>query len=246
MLKVMVVDDERFVRRGIIENTDWLSLKCRVVAEASNGEEGLKKAIEYRPDLIISDIRMPKMDGIEMLRKIREKNIDLKLIFLTAYGEFSYAQSAVKLDAYDYILKPFDDGELEKSIEKLLASEIREDNKANISDIISTGKDLKDLSQYVRSSIEFIMDNYGDDIGVLQIAENTGISDGYLSKIFKKETGISVNNFLTDYRMNVAHDILKNSSYKIYEVANRVGYRDISYFSGVFKKKFGLLPSECR
>ncbi|MBP5453671.1 MAG: response regulator, partial [Lachnospiraceae bacterium] len=94
MTKVLIVDDEKYVRMGIKEETDWSLIDCEVVGEASNGEEGLKIALEKRPDLVISDIRMPKMDGIAFAEKHRENLPNTKVIFLTAYDEFEYARRA--------------------------------------------------------------------------------------------------------------------------------------------------------
>ena len=106
MLKVLVVDDETFVRNGIVLETDWTSLDCAVVAEAENGLEGIEAVHKYNPDIIISDIRMPQMDGISMLRTLREEGNKAEVIFLTAYSEFEYAQNALRLLAADYLLKP--------------------------------------------------------------------------------------------------------------------------------------------
>ncbi len=116
MIKVIVVDDERFVRMGIVGETDWETLGCEVVGEAENGLEALDLVHEKDPDLMICDIRMPKMNGLEMLKKLREEGNPIQVIFLTAYSEFSYAREALKLYAFDYLLKPFEDGELEDAI----------------------------------------------------------------------------------------------------------------------------------
>ena len=116
MLKVIVVDDERFVRMGIVGETDWASLGCEVVGEAENGLDALELVHEKNPELMICDIRMPKMNGLEMLKKLREEKNPVQVIFLTAYSEFSYAREALKLYAFDYLLKPFEDGELESAI----------------------------------------------------------------------------------------------------------------------------------
>ena len=116
MIKVIVVDDERFVRMGIVGETDWKTLGCEVVGEAENGLEALDLVHEKDPDLMICDIRMPKMNGLEMLKKLREEGNPVQVIFLTAYSEFSYAREALKLYAFDYLLKPFEDGELEDAI----------------------------------------------------------------------------------------------------------------------------------
>ena len=99
MIKVIVVDDERFVRMGIVGETDWASLGCEVVGEAENGLDALELVHKKNPDLMICDIRMPKMNGLEMLKKLREEKNPVQVIFLTAYSEFSYAREALKLYA---------------------------------------------------------------------------------------------------------------------------------------------------
>ena len=106
MLKVVVVEDEELVRKGIVLTVDWAGAGCAVVGEAANGEEGLEVIRRYRPDLIVTDIRMPKLDGIEMLRRLREEGNRAHVVFLTAYSDFSYAQNALRLGVLDYILKP--------------------------------------------------------------------------------------------------------------------------------------------
>ena len=124
MIPVLVVDDEKFVREGIVQGTDWKSVGCEVVGQAKNGEEALALARTLHPVLIVTDIRMPKMDGIELVRTLREEKLDVKVIFLTAYSDFSYAQQAVRLQASDYLLKPFEDGQLEAVVKKILGEAI--------------------------------------------------------------------------------------------------------------------------
>ena len=116
MLKVVVIEDEELVRRGIVMAVDWASVDCEVVGEASNGEAGLELIARERPDIVVTDIRMPRMDGLEMLRRLREEGCGASVILLTAYSDFTYAQSALKLGAVDYLLKPFHDGELEAAV----------------------------------------------------------------------------------------------------------------------------------
>ena len=89
MFKILVIDDESLVRKGIVMETDWAALDCMVVAEAANGEEGLEAIHKYRPDLVICDIRMPKMDGIEMVTALRNEGNETYVIFLTAYDDFA-------------------------------------------------------------------------------------------------------------------------------------------------------------
>ncbi len=247
MLKVLVVDDEAFVRRGIVMETDWASLGCVVVAEAGNGIEGIEAAHRYEPDLIISDIRMPHMDGIEMLKQLREEGSKVRVVFLTAYSEFAYAQNAIKLLASDYLLKPFEDGELESTVIRIKESIEQEQNrtKTQEKEIPALIRKTGDKSKYIMEALSYIADHYGDEgICVRVIAESIGLSEGHLSHLFKKETEYTVMSYITRYRMQAAMKLLSNCRYKVYEVAEMVGYRDITYFSTTFKKIVGVSPSE--
>lgn len=246
MLKVLVVDDELFVRKGIVLETDWTALGCMVVAEAGNGQEGLDAAHKYDPDLIICDIRMPKMDGIEMLRTLRSEGSRVKVIFLTAYGEFEYAQNAIRLLASDYLLKPFEDGELEAAVKKI-QTEIEVEHKRSQEDGGIAPLKLKsgDKSKYVMEAIRYISEHYNDEtISVGTIAESLGLSEGHLSRMFKKETDYTVMAYLTQFRIHTAMKLLTDCRHKVYEVAEMVGYHDITHFSTTFKKIVGVSPSE--
>lgn len=144
MIKVLVVDNEKLVRKGIVLEINWLSLVCIVVGEASNRLEAIEFVNKYNPDLIITDIRIPKMDGIQMLTRLREEKNDIEVIFLTANNDFLYAQKAIKLLAVDYLLKPFEDGELEEVIlpikDKIMSKKKYKDNKEEIDIEIKSGK----------------------------------------------------------------------------------------------------------
>ena len=126
MLKVVVVEDEELVRKGIVLAVDWASVGCAVVGEAANGQEGLEVIARYRPDLIVTDIKMPRLDGLEMVRQLRAQGNRAYVILLTAYSDFSYAQAAVKLGAVDYLLKPFREGEVEAVVERIQRREREE------------------------------------------------------------------------------------------------------------------------
>ncbi len=249
MLKVLVVDDEILVRNGIVMETAWDAAGCEVVAEAGNGIEALEAVHKYNPDLIICDIRMPQMDGIEMLKKLREEKNEVYVVFLTAYSDFQYAQSALKLSASDYLLKPYEEGELEQTllnIKTQLEQKQTYGNETQEEDVLSqTALKRGDKSKYVMEALNYISENYqNQEISVVMIADSLGLSDGHLSHIFKKETDYTLNAYITRYRIRAAMKLLKNCRYKVYEVAEMVGYRDINYFSTTFKKIVGVNPSE--
>lgn len=239
MLKVLVVEDEEMIRKGIVLTVDWAALDCVVVGEAANGEEALEAARRYEPTLIITDLKMPKMDGIEMLQKLREQGCTAPAIILTAYDSFEYARSALRLGAADFLLKPFHDGELEQAVltlqKKLQTQPVHE---------IELPK-KGGRSRYVLSAMDYIAENYANpNLTVGMVAQALGLSEGHLSHLFKKETEQTLLSYLTRYRIHKSMELLRDCRRKVYEVAECVGYRDIAYFSATFKRLTGVSPSE--
>ena len=241
MLKVLVVEDEEMIRRGIVLTVDWAALDCVVVGEAANGLEALEAVERLRPSLIITDLKMPQMDGLEMLRRLREQGNNVYVIILTAYDSFTYAQSALRLGAVDFLVKPFHDGDLEQAVTALRRRMESGGEAALALPELRKG----DKSKYVLEAMDFIGRHYSDpNISIGLIAQHLGISEGHLSHLFKKETDYTLLNYLTRYRIHKAMELLKDCRVKVYEVAEQVGYRDITYFSATFKKLVGVSPSE--
>ena len=228
MLRVLVVEDEEMIRKGIVLAVDWAALDCVIVGEAANGEEGLEAVERLHPSLIITDLKMPKMDGLEMVSRLREAGNSVFVIILTAYDSFAYAQSALRLGAVEFLLKPFHDGDLEKAVltlqGRLKAQSERTNTASGVPGVKKGGK-----SRYVLEAMDYIGQNY---------------ADSNLSHLFKKETDYTIGNYLTRYRIHKAMELLRQGRLKVYEVAEAVGYRDIAYFSATFKKVAGMSPSE--
>ena len=137
----------------------WAARGCVVVGEAANGEEGIAAVERYSPNLIITDVRMPRMDGIEMMKQLRQKGCKAHVIILTAYSDFSYARSALQLGADDYLLKPFRDQELIAAIDKVRQKE-RELTALTPQDTLPLVKG--DKSKYVLQALEYIAGHYSD------------------------------------------------------------------------------------
>lgn len=244
MKKVLIVEDEIMVRKGIVMTVDWESMDCEVVAEASNGLEGIEAINQYKPDIVITDVQMPKMDGIQMIRSVIN-SCNARFIILSAYSDFDYARSALRLGVCDYLLKPFRDSEFVAAIEKAKNDFSYEEStpiEAAFLDKYNLRINVK--NKYVRQAQEYISKHYKEDVTIGEVSEYIGLSEGYLSRLFKKYTDYTFVNYLTYYRMNMAMKLLKNSKWKIYEVAEKVGYIDTTYFSTLFKKLVGISPSE--
>lgn len=245
MLKVLVVEDEELIRKGIVLAVDWAALDCVVVGEAANGEEALEAVARYDPTLIITDLKMPKMDGLELLRRLREAGNDVYVIILTAYDSFEYAQSALRLGAVDFLLKPFHDGDLEQAVLNLRKRMAPPGSGGPAPSPPVLGLKKGDKSKYVLEAMDYIGAHYNDPgISVGSIAQHLGLSEGHLSHLFKKETDYTLNNYLTRYRIHRAMELLRDCRARVYEVAEQVGYKDITYFSATFKKLVGMSPSE--
>lgn len=246
MKKVVVVEDEKFVREGIIMGTDWGSIHCAVVGEATNGEEGMELIRKRHPDIVISDIRMPRLSGLEMLERLEKEGIFQLTIFLTAFDDFAYAQKACRLQAVDYLLKPFREGQLEKAIADALHIN-QSKNQTPEGGIRELRLEKGDKSKYILEAIAWIEQYFAkDDISIRTAAEQLGISEGYLSRLFRKETDYTFMAYVMQCRICEAKKLLKGYKYKVYEVAEMVGYQDIAYFSTIFKKYVGVSPSEYR
>lgn len=246
MYKVIVVEDETMVRRGIIMTIGWGALDCMIVGEAANGEEGAGLAARLMPDIIITDVKMPRMDGVEMIRKLRAEGCRARFIILTAYGDFKYAQSALRLGVSDYLLKPLKDGDLEQAILNIRAQleEKRDEQEEERLPVFKLLPEQKAANKYVEGAIRYIRGHYREDINISTVARSLEISEGYLSRVFKKETNYTFTSYLTYYRMKRAMDLLRDCRVKVYEVAEQVGYSDTAYFSAQFKKIMGIAPSE--
>lgn len=243
--KVVIVEDELMARKGIILTVDWKSMGCIVVAEASNGIEGIKAIKRYKPDIVITDVQMPKMDGIEMIKSVKDTSC-ARFIILSAYDEFDYARSALRLGVCDYLLKPFRDAELIAAIEKAKNDHTPNDDIIPIEREFLNKYDLSRGSRckYIEQAHKYIEKHFKDDITIKEVAEHLGLSEGYLSRLFKRHTDYTFVNYLTYYRINKAMKLLKDCRWKVYEVAEQVGYTDATYFSTLFKKLVGVTPSE--
>ncbi|QIK70498.1 response regulator [Erysipelothrix sp. HDW6C] len=252
MFRALIVEDELFARQGLIMTTPWEAMNVEIIGAASNGKDGYDLAVRLRPDIIITDIKMPIMDGLEMIEQLSEEQ-DIVFIILSAFSEFSFAKRALQLGAVDYLLKPFTDESLKEAIENAKTQVermkvLKNESKVSRDDLIGTvnrylSKSDRSKHDNIQRVIDYIRTNYAQDLTVGSVAEYLQVSESYLSRLFRNETNYSFHEYLTVYRMKIACELLMDPSVKIYEVANAVGYKDQRYFSIVFKKYFGMSPN---
>ena len=128
MNKIIIVEDEEIIRNGLAISFDWMDYGCNIVGLAKDGKEGLDMILELNPDIVISDIKMPKMTGIEMIQNAKKQGKDFFSIILTSYAEFGYAKSAIEFGASGYLLKPVDEDELVELL-KSITDKINKKNR---------------------------------------------------------------------------------------------------------------------
>lgn len=255
MLKVLIVEDEEIIRKGLVHTVDWLSMQCTVVGDASNGEEGLQLIQLLRPDLVITDIRMPLMNGIDMVKQALSI-YPFHSIILTSYSEFEYAKQAISLKVFEYLLKPVDEEKLAKIIENI-KQEISQDQVFN--DIIKKTKTIRDINlielnvylfaenkqnYYVSQAIIRIKNDYHHKLSIELIADELGVSPSFLSRKFKEITSQTFLDILNKYRIQKAVELLATGKSRIYEIADMTGFSEYKHFCNVFKKYTRSTPTE--
>jgi two-component system, response regulator YesN len=255
MLKVLIVEDEDIIRRGLLFSIDWTSMGCVVVGDADNGDDGAKKILECSPDIVITDIKMPGHDGFEMLERV-EGLCDFETVILTSHADFEYARKAIRSKVFDYLLKPVDEEQLKAIInridnrlnEKKTYSQIRKNvhdvDDLKIIDIEFYKQHSKNLSRYTLLVIDYIINNYKAKISIDDVARKLYVSPGYLRRVFKEETTHTFNDFLNQYRIQKSIELLLSGEHKVYVIADMLGFSDYKYFFQVFKQYMKCSPLE--
>ena len=248
MYRVVVIEDEEAIRKGIIMSIDFSALNCILIGEASNGVEGIKLIQEKKPDIVITDVTMPLMSGIEMIEQTLEYNYTS--IIISGYDEFSYAKKAIKLGVCDYLMKPIDKEELNNVIQSIvsgfdLSSRIsgllKEKNQIEHIQLLET---LNKEDHLVDKIMEYINLHYSEKIFLSDIADVLNYSESLLSKRFRRVTQMTFNEYLNRFRIQKSIEYMKKGTYGLTGISDICGFSDYKYFSTVFKKYTGYTPSQ--
>lgn len=249
MYRVLIADDEK-IERMVLYKTLYRNLgdQCTIF-EAENGREALEIYENERIQIAILDIEMPGINGIEVAQRIRERDRECCIIFLTAFDEFSYARKAITVRALDYLLKPYDESELLLVVEEAMRMT---DKSMGRSMPEPEDAGMPKNAGNVRQSIVFemieryIQENYQQDISMQDAARTMNYSEAYFCKLFKQCFGKNFTSYLTEYRMEAAKKLLAQPMVNVRDVGKAVGYGDSNYFAKVFKRITGQSPTEYR
>ena len=261
MIRLLIADDERLEREALAEMVTRRFVEHEIVLEeAENGRKAADTAILWGADLILMDIEMPGMNGLDAARAVLAQRPGCRVIFVTAYSLFQYAHEAVHLGACDYLLKPVDPDELEASIRRAIRQIETERKLEALAPIqpepeapaapdeeATHGGDESSQNALVMAHVRrYLEDNYMFDISLDSVGEILHISPAYLSAQFKKYQKMNFLDCLTELRINAAKELLNDPFRSSAEVASMVGYEDASYFARAFKKRTGVTPTQYR
>ena len=242
MFTALIADDEIVIREGLRDLFDWAAHGSKIIGEAEDGEKAYQLVQELNPDIIVTDIVMPHLDGLEMVSRLRDNGNMSEIILISAYQDVQYFKRAFKINAVDYIFKPIDMHELadviDQTVYKLRLARGEVDVKAEA----PSGSEDHNIRKAIRDLCTYINNHLDCKLTIACLAKKCFMSENYLCMLFRQEIGMTVNSYITQQRMHKARELLAAAPMYVNEVAREVGYQDATYFSRQFKKFFGMPP----
>ncbi len=272
--KVVIIDDEPIIVEGLKRSIHWEEHHCRVAGWAFGGEDGLDLIFREKPDIIISDICMPGLDGLSMIAAVKSQFPHTEIAILTGYRDFDYAQKAIHLGVTRLLLKPSKMDEIYEALncmtERLSQKGITGDSAAQESGrssglqgahgaqgITESGQsaeaqdgdsalDSAASSFLVKNALQYIEEHYQEKLRLSDVADSVFVSQWHLSKLLNKHTGKSFSEILNGIRIEKAKELLGDPALRVGDIADVVGFLDIAHFSRVFKKTVGISANDYR
>lgn len=239
---ILLTDDEELALQGLEEGVAWEELGFRKPLRSLSKEAAIAVLQRQQVDIVLTDIEMPNGSGLDLIRWIVEHRPGTHCIIYTGHAEFSYAQDALRLGVDDYLLKPIAYDRLEEILTRI-QKKIRMEKKTVI---VAPEEEEVNMVQIVDQVKKLIVENLSADIQRDELAAMVHVSPGYLGRIFKKETGMSLTDFITRKRMAMAKQLLTKTSLSVTDISTRVGINYSSYFTKIFKEQTGMTPQEYR
>ena len=244
MYRVMLVEDDGAVRYGYRKMKAWGENGFSITEEAANGRQAVDKIENGEIDIVFTDICMPLMDGISLMKKVREEKKQIPFIMVSSFSDFEYAREGLRLGALDYIMKPLEEKELEHALQR--AKEVLGQSPLNhVMDKICQvcGEDVNPCDPLLKSLSRYLQENMKNSVTLEAAAEALNLNKDYLGKQIKAKTGRNFKDLYHSVQIAYAKTLLKNDNYKVYEISEMLGYTSADYFASLFKKVTGLSPA---
>lgn len=248
-MKILLVDDERLILLGLKNYIEKIQdIECKVET-ADNAKQALWILEDLKVDLLITDIEMPGMSGLEFLEKVVQRNLCPHTIVLSGYDKFEYARGAIRFGVRDYLLKPVDKEELKRHICEVA-------HQLELTDELDRMEPYRqyfphmsgeEIPYPLKKSVKFIEENYRGDISLTMLAEACGKSENYLCKLFKKEWNTTFLEIVNEIRLKEAvYLLLYHPELSVKDVAGKVGYKTERQIFRLIKAKTGMTPQQIR
>ncbi|KIL42172.1 hypothetical protein SD70_03165 [Gordoniibacillus kamchatkensis] len=251
--KAILIDDEDWIREGLAEHLDWKEMGIELCGAFGDGAQALAYTLNAEVHLILTDIRMPNMTGLELIASLKEHaarkpELDrVKIVFLSGYDEFAYAQQALRFGAVDFLLKPAEAEDIEQALLRAKSLWLRESTAPpDSSRSRSADAETEPVSYIIKKALSIVNQRYTEDLQLAQVAEEVFVTPNYLSRLFKQETGQSFSECLSGLRLEKAKELLTTTALKVYQIGELVCYPNPRYFNDWFQKSTGVTPSEYR
>jgi YesN/AraC family two-component response regulator len=249
-LNILVVDDEDVIIKGLVNRIENMPFFSGRAIGAGSGEEALEIMEYYKPDLLITDIEMPGMNGLSLLSTVQQKNLCANCIILTAFENFNYARQAVHFHAAEYLLKPVDWDVLDRYITNLsLKMDADKAVGQVLFDYSERFKELQktDFSLSFKRILKYAKTNFSNNISLKQLSVYSGMSENSICNLFKKEMDITYLEYIYKLRLKKSIEILLTEQKKtMKEVSAMVGYNSERQFFRMFKSQLGMTPQRFR
>ena len=250
-MRIFLADDDRLIRMGLQKILTREKEEYEIVGMAANGKEAIEGIERSNPDLLITDVKMPIMDGIQLIKELKKRGLGPKIIALSGYGEYQFVRNTLKNGAADYLLKPVDRQELldlVAAIQKDIQSEKIEDMSPKHPEVFEGRLEFNSDYRVIALCKQYVEEHFAEKIVLSSVAQSVNLSESYFSTYFKNKTGETFFGYLSRIRIEKAKEILtEHPEKKIYEVGAEVGYEEMITFNRNFKKVVGLSPREyCR
>lgn len=249
MYTLLIVDDEEEVREGLAKIIPWSDLGFELVGKLEDGREAIQHLKRQPVHAILSDIKMSFESGLSVAKYVYDHNLRTKVVLLSGYKEFTFAHEAIKYAVRHYLLKPSDLHEIKETFGKIKIELDDEHSGRRIPTSVSIEAEVPsfgEVGSFIRKAKQFIDQECHRDISLKEVADHIHLNPMYFSRLFKEQTKQNYSEYLTRARIEKAEQLLKETTCKIYEICERVGYRDIKHFHKIFKKINGLTPSDYR
>jgi two-component system, response regulator YesN len=248
---IVIVDDEPRTRQGLQRTLESWNNGEFTILTAESGEEVMRIMEEKRVHILLSDIRMPEMTGLQLLKSMKEKGFSPVVIVISAYSEFEYAQEALKLGVINYLLKPIGKKKLIEAVEeavKVMEKQVRVGMIEKIVDekIVDTNNKMDSSKDTIRKAIAYIDRQLKDDLTLKDVAAHVHLNPSYFSVLFKEQANLNFSEYVTRRRIQRAKELVISTNLPINGIAEEVGYKTSKYFIKIFKEIEGMTPSTYR